>query len=186
MVVICVSRTRSKTVISIAPSTTPPRLPAPPSTTMHSSMIDTWNSKAPGVMACSLAAYTEPANPENDAPSAKASSLVVMGLTPVQSAAVSSSRMAIQARPSRESWSRCMAHTEPAPMTRIRKYQGIGSVSKGTPGKYGRPTGFTPFSPPVRLSRTTGRQPPMSMVMSPRLRMATGMISPKPSVMMAR
>ena len=111
MVVICVSRTRSKIVISIAPSTTPPRLPAPPSTTMHSSMIDTWNSKAPGVMACSLAAYTEPANPENDAPSAKASSLVVIGLTPVQSAAVSSSRMAIQARPSRESCRRRIAHT---------------------------------------------------------------------------
>ena len=71
-------------------------------------------------------------------------------------------------------------------MTRIRKYQGIGSVSKGTPGRYGRPTGFTPFSPPVRLSRSTGRQPPMSMVMSPRLRIATGMISPNPSVMMAR
>ena len=32
------------------------RLPVPPSTTMHSSMIETWNSKAPGVMAWSLAA----------------------------------------------------------------------------------------------------------------------------------
>ncbi len=54
--VACASSTRSKTVMSIAPSTTPRRLPAPPSTTMQSSMIETWNSKAPGVMACSLAA----------------------------------------------------------------------------------------------------------------------------------
>ena len=43
-----------------------------------------------------------------------------MGLTPVQSAAVSSSRMAIHARPSRESASRLMAHSDSAPMTRMR------------------------------------------------------------------
>ena len=153
---------------------------------MQSSMIDTWNSKAPGVMACNFAAYTEPAKPENEAPSAKASSFVDTGLTPVQSAAVSSSRMAIQARPSRESRSRVIAHTDAAPMMRIRKYHGTGSVSNGTPGRYGRPTGFTPFSPPVRLRRSIGRQPPISIVTSPRFLIATGMISPNPSVMMAR
>jgi hypothetical protein len=108
------------------------------------------------------------------------------GFTPVQSAAVSSSRIAIQARPSRESRIRFMAQSENAPMTRMRKYQGMKSVSKSTKGRCGRPTGFTPFSPPVRLSRSIGFQPPMSMVMSPMLRMATGMISPKASVMMAR
>ena len=54
--VVCDRTTRSKTVISIAPSTTPRMLPAPPRTTMQSSMIETWNSKAPGVMACSFAA----------------------------------------------------------------------------------------------------------------------------------
>ena len=108
------------------------------------------------------------------------------GFTPVQSAAVSSSRIAIQARPSRESRMRFMAQRESAPMIRMRKYQGTNWVSKSTPGRYGRPTGFTPFSPPVRLSRSTGRQPPTSIVMSPRFRMATGMISPKARVMMAR
>jgi len=52
----CESTTRSKTVMSMPPRITPRRLPAPPRTTMQSSMIETWNSKAPGVMACSLAA----------------------------------------------------------------------------------------------------------------------------------
>ena len=110
-------------------------LPAPPSTTMQSSMIDTWNSNAPGVMAWSLAAYTDPAKPENHAPRPKARSLVATGLTPVQSAAVSSSRTAIHARPRRESRSRVMAQIDRAPMTRMRKYHGTGSVSNGTPGR---------------------------------------------------
>ena len=112
--------------------------------------------------------------------------MVAIGLTPVQSAAVSSSRTAIHARPSRESRSRVMAQMHRAPMTRIRKYHGTGSVSNGTPGRYGRPIGLTPFSPPVRFRRSTGRQSPIWIVTSPRFRMATGMISPKPSVMMAR
>jgi hypothetical protein len=43
-----------------------------------------------------------------------------------------------------------------------------------------------PFSPPVRLRRWTGFQLPISMFTSPRFRMKTGMISPKPSVMIAR
>ena len=54
--VIWESRIRSKRVISMPPRITPLRLPMPPSTTMHSNMIDTLNSKAPGVMACSFAA----------------------------------------------------------------------------------------------------------------------------------
>jgi hypothetical protein len=112
--------------------------------------------------------------------------LVEIGLTPVQSAAVSSSRTAIHARPKRESRSRFIAQRDIIPMTRIRKYHGTGSVSNGTFGRCGRPTGFTPFSPPVRFSRSIGRHPAMSIVMSPRLRIATGMISPNPSVMMAR
>jgi hypothetical protein len=56
MDVVCVSTTRSKSVMSIPPRMTPFRLPAPPRTTMHRSMIDTWNSNAPGVMAWSFAA----------------------------------------------------------------------------------------------------------------------------------
>ena len=54
--VIWASRIRSKRVMSMPPRITPLRLPMPPSTTMHSSMIETLNSKAPGVMAWSLAA----------------------------------------------------------------------------------------------------------------------------------
>ena len=114
---------------------------------MHRSMIDTWNSKAPGVMAWSFAAYTDPAKPENEAPSAKAKSLVEIGLTPVQSAAVSSSRMAIHARPRRESRSRFMAHSDASPMMRIRKYHGHGIGLEGHAGQVGAADGFTPFSP---------------------------------------
>jgi hypothetical protein len=54
--VVCESTTRSKIVISMPPRITPRMLPAPPRTTMQSSMIETWNSNAPGVIACSLAA----------------------------------------------------------------------------------------------------------------------------------
>ena len=54
--VIWARRMRSKSVISIPPRMTPLMLPMPPSTTMHRRMIDTWNSKAPGVIAWSLAA----------------------------------------------------------------------------------------------------------------------------------
>src|SRR5438093_1353365 len=43
-----------------------------------------------------------------------------------------------------------------------------------------------PSTPPVRLSRSIGRQPPISTVMSPRFLIATGMISPNPRVMIAR
>jgi len=46
--------------------------------------------------------------------------------------------------------------------------------------------GLMPFSPPVRLKRRVRTQPPISRLMSPRFRMATGMISPKARVMMAR
>ena len=54
--VICARSKRSKSVMSMPPRITPLRLPMPPRTTMHKSMIDTLNSKAPGVMAWSLAA----------------------------------------------------------------------------------------------------------------------------------
>ena len=58
-----------------------------------------------------------------------------MGSTPMQSAAVSSSRIAIHARPSRESRIRFIAHRDAAPMIRMRKYQGIALLSKSTPGQ---------------------------------------------------
>ena len=54
--VISASSRRSNSVISMPPRITPFRLPMPPSTTMQRRMIDTWNSKAPGVIAWSLAA----------------------------------------------------------------------------------------------------------------------------------
>ena len=54
--VICDRSRRSNSVISMPPRMTPFRLPMPPSTTMQSSMIDTLNSNAPGVMAWSFAA----------------------------------------------------------------------------------------------------------------------------------
>ena len=49
-----------------------------------------------------MLAHSEPAKPENDAPRAKASSLVCTRSMPIADAASSSSRIAIQARPMRE------------------------------------------------------------------------------------
>ena len=85
----------------IAPATTPHTLPMPPSTTMTSSIEDTLKLNISGVAVCSLATKNTPVMPANAAPMANAISLVRTGLTPIAPAAVSSSRMAIQARPMR-------------------------------------------------------------------------------------
>ena len=59
-----------------------------------------------GLTMPSFEALKTPANPAVEAPSAKARSFVVTVFTPALAAASSSSRIAIQARPSLEPWSR--------------------------------------------------------------------------------
>ena len=91
---------------STAPTTTPQTLPMPPSTTMTSSIDETLKLNISGVAVCSLATKNTPVMPAKAAPMAKASSLKRTGFTPIALAAVSSSRIAIQARPTRLSRSR--------------------------------------------------------------------------------
>ena len=78
----------------------------PPRTTIASTVNDTMNVNWSGLTVTSFDALNTPAMPAVDAPSAKASSLVVTVLMPLAAAASSSSRIASQARPSRLSTSR--------------------------------------------------------------------------------
>ena len=64
--------------------------------------IDVEKAKKSDVVAPRYEAWNAPATPAKLAPSANARSFVRTVLTPIISAAVSSSRMAIQARPIRE------------------------------------------------------------------------------------
>ena len=74
----------------------------PPRTTIASTVNETMNVNWSGLTTVtSFAALNTPAMPAVDAPSAKASSLVVTVLMPLAAAASSSSRIASQARPSR-------------------------------------------------------------------------------------
>ena len=102
----CLRKTLWIMKITKAPTATPQTFPMPPRTTMARTVNDTSKRKRFGVTVWSLAAMKTPARPAVDAPSAKARSFVTMVLTPLAAAASSSSRIAAQARPSRESWSR--------------------------------------------------------------------------------
>ena len=81
-------------------------LPMPPRTTI--ARIDERHRRQELVRAdeVSFAALKTPANPAVEAPRANASSFVVTVLRPLLAAASSSSRIAIQARPIRDSCSR--------------------------------------------------------------------------------
>ena len=89
-----------------APAATPQMLPMPPRTTIARTVKLTVKPNCVGETMASLELRYTPARPDVEAPMAKASSLVVTVLMPMLAAASSSSRMAIQARPSRESCSR--------------------------------------------------------------------------------
>src|SRR5438093_1592106 len=88
---------------------------------------------------------------------AKAKSFVETGLTPIDAAATSSSRMAIQARPTRDDRSREAMTTERMAMPTARKYQGTQSTGenfvlnwigpRSIAGSVGRPIGFIPCVP---------------------------------------
>ena len=83
----------------VAASTTPIWLPMPPSTTMARMVALSMKVKLSGLMKPWRVAKNEPAKPPNIAPSAKAVSLVLVGLMPSALQAISSSRSASQARP---------------------------------------------------------------------------------------
>ena len=75
----------------------------PPSTTMATITIDSIRMKLSGEMKPWNAANIAPETPPKEAPIANASSLMLRVFTPIALAAISSSRIAIQARPMRES-----------------------------------------------------------------------------------
>ena len=81
-------------------------LPMPPRTTIARIENETVERNWSGLTRVSFEALKTPARPAVDAPSAKASSFVVTVFRPLAAAASSSSRMAIQDRPMRESCSR--------------------------------------------------------------------------------
>ena len=76
--------------------------PMPPSTTIARIMIDSISEKLSGETKPCIAENTPPATPPKLAPMAKASSLRLRVLMPIALAAISSSRIACQARPMRE------------------------------------------------------------------------------------
>ena len=86
-----------------APATAPQMLPMPPKTIITRIITETGKPNMSGVAVCSLATYSTPVAPAKAAPVAKASSLNWARFTPIAPAAISSSRIAIQARPTRES-----------------------------------------------------------------------------------
>ena len=95
------------TPISTAePAITPMMLPMPPKITTTRITIETKIRKLAGNTDPTLAAKMAPLNEPSTAPTTKASSLTFTVLMPIASATVSSSRTAIQARPSRERSSR--------------------------------------------------------------------------------
>jgi len=95
-------------------------LPMPPSTTMHSTMMDSIRLKLSGLTKPWNPANSAPDAPPNIAPIANASSFILRVLMPIAPAAISSSRIAIQARPMRDLSSRCETSITSAVQARNR------------------------------------------------------------------
>src|SRR5690606_14186783 len=79
----------------------PSLLPCPPSTTAHRNSIELMMLNVGGATYWTCPAYNAPDSPPIAAPITNAQTLNLKVLTPITSAASSSSRMAIQARPTR-------------------------------------------------------------------------------------
>ena len=106
---------------SVAPTSTPSTVPMPPSTMAASRNADSRNTYWSGVTETSTWALTAPATPARNAPPANANSLRPKTLTPIASAAFSSSRMATQPRPIRLLLSRTKTRMTNASSTSSRK-----------------------------------------------------------------
>ena len=92
----------------VAAMTTPTMEPMPPSTTMERIMADSMKVKLAGLMKVVLAAKMTPAKPAQQELRAKAESLTRARSMPMASQAISSSRRACRARPTREFLRRLM------------------------------------------------------------------------------
>src|SRR5690606_20188874 len=111
--------TSGKAASRKAPRMTPGTCPSPPSTTMATISTDSCKVKDSGETKPWKLANSTPPTPPKAAPRPKASSLRLRVFKPMALAASSSSRMAIQARPRRESCKRRLMMT--ATTTRARK-----------------------------------------------------------------
>ena len=78
---------------------------------MQRMKIEIWKPKSSGKTPCLNEAKKAPATPPKNAPDAYAHVFVRIRGMPIAAAAISSSRIAIQARPSRESRSRRLQKT---------------------------------------------------------------------------
>src|ERR1043166_1081611 len=106
---------------STAPRITPQMLPIPPSTTIATTMMDSTRTKLSGEMNPCIAENMPPARPPKLAPMVKASSFRLRVLMPIARAAISSSRIASQARPMREFCSRILTTMTPSVIATSRK-----------------------------------------------------------------
>ena len=99
---------------------------------------------------------------------------------PIETAATSSSRSAIHARPGRESRTRRLTKSTASRMAKISQYQGRRSswLNVPMPGKYGASTAGMPRLPAVSV------MPPPRLIDCP-LTATTPMISPKARVTIA-
>jgi len=86
-----------------AASTTPSWLPSPPSTTMASTVADSWKPKLSGLMSPGGLAKKAPAMPPSMALMAKAESLTLVGLIPSARQAISSSPQRLPGEADRQS-----------------------------------------------------------------------------------
>ena len=106
--------------ITSAATATPSCEPMPPSTTMARISADSPNTKNSGLMKPWRVAKNAPAKPPNIAPIANAVSLVLVVLMPSERQAISSSRIASQARPTGSRRSRSVTQLVMSASARIR------------------------------------------------------------------
>ena len=151
-------------------------LPDPPMTTMATKRKDRLTMNALGSTYCCFEPNSSPARPPRVAPMAKAHSLNLKPATPMTAAASSSSRIASQARPTRLCSRRRARKMRRMRMASASQYQRSASIvlKNARPSVSGPGGTGTPVMPAAPL------------VTSSRLRAVMRMISPKPSVTMAR
>ena len=154
------------------PMMTPYMLPVPPSTTAAKNKMESCNWKLSGLTKPTLLAYKAPAKPPMAAPIANAHSLNLKVLTPISSAASSSSRTAAHARPTRLFSSRVNTKMTMRMTVNPRYQYGFAFSTENSKGPKlgGRAILLMPRGPP--------NQSELFAVMR--------MISPNPSVTIAR
>ena len=112
---------RLSTVTAVAPRMAPGIDPIPPRITIESTPMDSRKVNDSGLMNTCLALKTTPIAPANEAPQAKARSFMRTRGTPMLIAAISSSRIASQARPMWESSSRRLTRMTTMTISKTKK-----------------------------------------------------------------